>query len=137
MNIIPYDSNIHIPDVIKLEEDAWLQSMNKVKYNSHQGWILKKNNKIIGVCIYKKLDLNSIYLSTFIISEKYTGFGYGKILLNLLIEFADREKFNIILKAYRGTAYLIKLYKAYGFELQIGSESKNGSPIMIRYYKYY
>ena len=124
---------MHMEYIIKLEEEVWSESMDKRKYVTHQGWVLLEDKKIIGVCIYKKIEYNIFYLSTIIVEKIHAGKGYGRMLLDLLVDMADKERIILMLKAYKGLDYLIKLYESYNFEYQIGSESKSGSPIMIRY----
>ena len=88
--------------------------------------ILEKENKVIGF-LYAYEEAKGhlpfhqkrkyIVLDNIVIDEKYRNKGYGKILLDYIIEYAKKEKYNdIILNVYNFNENAIKFYEKNGFK---------------------
>ena len=133
--VIPYNSEIHAIEVKKIDDEAFpeLIDMN-TDFSKQKGWVLSDDEKVVGFCLYEEIE-DGWYFSDFVVTNAYSGKGYGGKMLDELISAADKAGIKMITRAYKGHEYLVKLYTKYGFESQPNSENRLGSPLMIRHAK--
>lgn len=78
-------------------------------------FVLKRENEIIGFInfdlIYDRAELININ-----IIDKYKGNGYGKMLLQFMIEDVKKKAKNITLEVRKDNIIAINLYKSNGFK---------------------
>ena len=79
--------------------------------------LLEKDDRIIG---YAHLDRDEndphkIWLGI-AVDRDHHGNGYGKLLMDNLLEFADKNLLDLVLSVDLDNLYAIKLYEKYGFD---------------------
>lgn len=132
--IAVYEHNTHAKGVEELDRSTFELDDNESFefYDQSNGWVLLDHNKVVGFCLYEVISPTSWYFSNLAIAPEYKRKGYGTQLLERLINVADEKSIVLTTRAYKGYDHLIRLYSKYGFELQLNSESRLGSPLMIR-----
>jgi pimeloyl-ACP methyl ester carboxylesterase/GNAT superfamily N-acetyltransferase len=142
INIIDFDPKKHISGVKDLDEKTFVEVFangNFTDYSKYCGWVLIDGDKVRGFCLYDKNEPygikefgNAWNFADFAVAKEYSGRGYGRKMLQKLIDTADDANVVLTARAYKGQKYLIKLYSEFGFNLIPKSENNIGSPKMVR-----
>lgn len=104
--------------------NAWLQRCKREHRNC---WVIKEQNKLAGIVIYKDeshAEADTQYsgskimkLSTFKVSDAFSGNKYGELLLKKAIWSAQRGKYDLVyVTAFAKQQRLIELFESYGFQ---------------------
>ncbi len=140
LSLIEFDRTIHMryaPDLMSLDEE--LESINKpfnegtfndtsygkISYEKYidlmtrDGWrvyIALLGDACIGyVHTVPGMYKDSLYVSSFIITKEFTGKGYGKEMMKLLIGIGKKKYSILIVQTALKNAPAVNLYKRSGF----------------------
>ena len=111
-----------LPEILKIEKevfpDPWsfYSFIFELNYPSNYFVVLETEDKIIGYMIAGEYE-ESYHLKNIAIKKEHQGKGYGKFLLNHLIEKAKKEnKKFIFLEVRVSNERAIKFYEKFGFK---------------------
>ena len=114
MTIEDYDQ---IKDILQEKfDDFWTtSSLKQVLENSNnQFFVAKQNDIIIGFAgVLNNIDY--VEILNIVVHKEYRNQGYGKELLNAIIDYAKEQGKSIVLEVNEHNEYAIELYKNAGF----------------------
>jgi len=114
MTIEDYDQ---IKDILQEKfDDFWTtSSLKQVLENSNnQFFVAKQNDIIIGFAgVLNNIDY--VEILNIVVHKEYRNQGYGKELLNAIIDYAKEQEKSIVLEVNEHNEYAIELYKNAGF----------------------
>lgn len=93
-------------------------NLNNFRYHikKEQVLLLKKNKRICGYLLFFKYK-NSYRLYSLAVLNEFSNQGYGKQLLNAILERALKEKKNVSLEVRKSNTKALALYKNFGFKI--------------------
>lgn len=94
-------------------------------------YLLKINRKPIGFITYKTLSPGNYHISAFGITKTMRGRGYGRLLLELLMNKLDADTIRLGVNQHNTAA--ISLYKSLDFKI-IESGTEEGMPFHLMEY---
>jgi len=110
-----------LPEILKIEKEVFPEPWSfysfifELNYPSNYFVVLEIENEIIGYMIAGEYE-ESYHLKNIAIKKEYQGKGYGKFLLNHLIEKAKKEnKKFVFLEVRISNERAIKFYEKFGF----------------------
>lgn len=88
--------------------------------SSRKWWIFKKGQEVLGVGELQKIAPQKVKLSRIYIFKAYRGKGYGKILIDLLMEKAQiiDAKVSFTLNVFKHNKIAFNLYQQLGFKIE-------------------
>lgn len=98
---------------------------------------LYADNNLIGFAMYGYFPENDekgrVWLDRFLIDAKYQGFGYGKTMLDAMIQKLVDEYAcdDIYLSVYEDNIAAIRLYEKFGFHFN-GETDEKGEKLMVK-----
>jgi len=98
---------------------------------SGTAYLLKINGKPVGFITYKTLSDGHYHISALGITKSMRGHGYGRLLLELLMNKLDAESIKLGVNQNNATA--INLYQSLGFKI-IESGNEEGMPFHLMEY---
>jgi len=99
------------------QKDNDIINIKTVYGNGGEFWLIEQDKKIIGTIGIKNIDYPIGELKRFYILPEHQGKGYGKILLNTLIDFAQANKYKKIrLDTTSKSSVAISLFEKYKFK---------------------
>jgi len=127
----PKDLNLVDPSLkYPFNFNKWIEKYLNQEHN--RSFVLKENNWIVG---YMSLQLHprraSVHLFHVFIDRGYRSKGYGKMLIDHTIEYAQKTDAHIITLFVNPTnEKAINIYTSYGF-METGELGKSGGPKLI------
>ena len=121
-----YNLNIEDPIFDSLRDDyddfeGWIA---KISREHRECWYIEKNDRIAGICIYKQdekqehkgIDMPSMKLSTFKVSDEHPGEKLGELLYKTAYSHAVANNYKSMwLTTYKKQESLISFLKQFGF----------------------
>lgn len=96
------------------------------------------DNKLVGFAMYGRfpdeIEQSRVWLDRFLIDANYQGMGYGKIMLQALIDtLVDKYACKkIYLSIYEDNHFAISLYEKFGFQFN-GEFDVNDEKVMVKH----
>jgi [ribosomal protein S18]-alanine N-acetyltransferase len=95
---------------------AWSESLYADSIHSHHCWVLEDDRQLLGLLIFSRV-LDEMELLNIVVDPKAQGQGYGRQLLNFLVEQGRQSASRIFLEVRESNAPAIGLYQRVGFTL--------------------
>jgi ribosomal-protein-alanine N-acetyltransferase len=95
---------------------SWNQTLYADSINSHQCWVLEQDQKLVGLLIFSTV-LDEMELLNIVVDPQSQGRGYGRQLLDFLVEQGRPGASRIFLEVRESNAPSIGLYQRFGFKL--------------------
>ncbi len=119
MRFIKLNSDNPLYDKAKKYELEYFDS-EFVSFNNAYTYLLIDDNEIVGSINIQLIDTNQAEILNFYINKEYRGFGYSKVILNILFKKLKKINVNELYLEVKSNNYIaINLYKSCGF-IEIG-----------------
>lgn len=106
-----------IPYNLLLLADETIESIDKYIHECSI-YLLVYNNKPVGVCAVSVISAGIIEIKNIAVVEEFRGRGFGKLMLNSVIDNAERNGYErVIIGTGAAGIRQIKLYRQCGFEI--------------------
>jgi len=115
MHLVSDDDEI--PYNLLLLADETIESIDKYIHECSI-YLLMYNNKPVGVCAVSVISSGIIEIKNIAVVEEFRGRGFGKLMLNSVIDNAERNGYErVIIGTGDAGIRQIKLYRQCGFEI--------------------
>lgn len=95
---------------------SWNQTLYADSINSHQCWVLEQDRQLVGILIFSTV-LDEMELLNIVVDPQFQGRGYGRQLLDYLVDQGRPGASKIFLEVRESNAPAIGLYQRFGFKL--------------------